>query len=103
MGGVLGSPNSLCWISSRAFGVPDNCFFVFLHVVSGLPEWSVQIVLTRLTRAPQIVKLRWAKAARFKNGHAHFVMGADFYTPPVLGGVALFDNSAPAVYKNPVP
>ena len=27
----------------------------------------------------------------------------DFYTPPVLGGAALFDNSAPAVYKNPVP
>ena len=27
----------------------------------------------------------------------------DFYTPPVLGGVAAFDNSAPAVYKNPVP
>ena len=24
----------------------------------------------------------------------------DFYTPPVLGGVAFFDNSAPAVYKN---
>ena len=23
----------------------------------------------------------------------------DFYTPPVLGGAALFDNSAPAVYK----
>ena len=27
----------------------------------------------------------------------------DFYTPPVLRGVALFGNSAPAVYKNPVP
>ena len=27
----------------------------------------------------------------------------DFYTPPVLGSAALFDNSAPAVYKNPVP
>ena len=27
----------------------------------------------------------------------------DFYTPPVLGGAALFDNSAAAVYKNPVP
>ena len=27
----------------------------------------------------------------------------DFYTPPVLGGAGLFDNSAPAVYKNPVP
>ena len=27
----------------------------------------------------------------------------DFYTPQVLGGAALFDNSAPAVYKNPVP
>ena len=26
-----------------------------------------------------------------------------FYTPPVLGGAALFDNSAAAVYKNPVP
>ena len=26
----------------------------------------------------------------------------DFYTPPVLGGAALFDNSAPVVYKNPV-
>ena len=24
----------------------------------------------------------------------------DFYTPPMLGGAALFDNSAPAVYKN---
>ena len=23
----------------------------------------------------------------------------DFYTPPVLRGAALFDNSAPAVYK----
>ena len=23
----------------------------------------------------------------------------DFYTPQVLGGAALFDNSAPAVYK----
>ena len=23
----------------------------------------------------------------------------DFYTPPVLGGAALFDNSAPAVYE----
>ena len=27
----------------------------------------------------------------------------DFYTPPVLGGAALFDNSAAAVYKNHVP
>ena len=27
----------------------------------------------------------------------------EFYTPPVLGGVALFDNLAPAVYKIPVP
>ena len=27
----------------------------------------------------------------------------DFFTPPVLGGVALLDNSAPAVYKSPVP
>ena len=27
----------------------------------------------------------------------------DFYTPPVLGGAALFDNSVPAVYKNSVP
>ena len=27
----------------------------------------------------------------------------DFYTPPVLGGVALFNNSAPAVFKDPVP
>ena len=27
----------------------------------------------------------------------------DFYTPPVLRGAALFDNSAPAVYKYPVP
>ena len=25
------------------------------------------------------------------------------YKPPVLGGAALFGNSAPAVYKNPVP
>ena len=28
---------------------------------------------------------------------------ADFYTPPVLRGAALFDNLAPAVYKNSVP
>ena len=27
----------------------------------------------------------------------------DFYTPPVLGGTATFDNSAPAMYTNPVP
>ena len=27
----------------------------------------------------------------------------DFYTPQILGGAALLDNSAPAVYKNPVP
>ena len=27
------------------------------------------------------------------------VWETDFYTPPVLGGVAFFDNSAPAVYK----
>ena len=27
----------------------------------------------------------------------------DFHIPPVLGGAALFDNSAPAVYKNLVP
>ena len=26
-----------------------------------------------------------------------------FYTPPVLEGAALFDNSVAAVYKNPVP
>ena len=26
-----------------------------------------------------------------------------FYTPPVLGGATLFHNSAPVVYKNPVP
>ena len=26
----------------------------------------------------------------------------DFYTPPVPGGGAFLDNSAPAVYKNPV-
>ena len=25
--------------------------------------------------------------------------GTDFCTPPVLGGAAIFDNSAPAVYK----
>ena len=27
----------------------------------------------------------------------------DFYTPPVLEGAALLDNSAPAVYDYPVP
>ena len=27
----------------------------------------------------------------------------DLYTPPVLGNAALFDNSAPAIYKNLVP
>ena len=27
----------------------------------------------------------------------------DFHTPPVLGGAALFDNSAPAVYKTQGP
>ena len=27
----------------------------------------------------------------------------DFYAPPVLGGAALFDYAAPAVYKNHVP
>ena len=27
----------------------------------------------------------------------------DFYKPPVLGGAGVFDNSAPTVYKNPVP
>ena len=27
----------------------------------------------------------------------------EFYTPQVLGGAALFDNSAGAVYKNPSP
>ena len=28
-----------------------------------------------------------------------FLRETDFDTPPVLGGAALFDNSAPAVYK----
>ena len=28
-----------------------------------------------------------------------FKWETDFYTPPVLRGAALFDNSAPAVYK----
>ena len=32
-----------------------------------------------------------------------FTWETDFYAPPELGGAALFDNSAPAVYKNPVP
>ena len=27
----------------------------------------------------------------------------DFYTSPVLAGAVLFDNSMPAVYKNPLP
>ena len=31
------------------------------------------------------------------------LVGDWFYTPPVLGVVAVFENSAPAVYKNPVP
>ena len=31
------------------------------------------------------------------------VWETDFYTPPVLGGAALLENSAPAVYKIPVP
>ena len=31
------------------------------------------------------------------------VWETDFYTPRMLGGAALFDNSAPAVCKNPVP
>ena len=33
----------------------------------------------------------------------HVVWETGFYTPPVLRGAAFFDNSAPAVYKNPVP
>ena len=32
-----------------------------------------------------------------------FLWETDFYTPPVLGGAANFDFSAPAVYKIPVP
>ena len=31
--------------------------------------------------------------------HATWHWETDFYTPPVLGGAALFDNSAPAVYE----
>ena len=34
---------------------------------------------------------------------SHPFWETDFHTPPVLGAAALFDNSAPAVYKNPVP
>ena len=36
-------------------------------------------------------------------GAESFKWETDFYTPPVLRGAALFHNSAPAVYKNPVP
>ena len=35
-----------------------------------------------------------------RNGCSKVLMWeTDFYTPPVLGGCALLDNSAPAVYK----
>ena len=37
------------------------------------------------------------KTARFKIGHTRGE--TDFYTPQLLGGAALFDNSAPAVHK----
>ena len=39
---------------------------------------------------------------RFFTG-SYLFWETDFYTPIVLGGAALFDNSAAVVYKNPVP
>ena len=53
-------------------------------------------------RNPEILqKERLAKfqAPKFENSEWE----TDLHTPPVLGGEALFDNSAPAVYKNQGP
>ena len=51
-----------------------------------------------------ISKMIWHyRRERRKLFPVHKEWETDFYTPPVLGGGALFDNSAPAVYKNPVP
>ena len=36
-------------------------------------------------------------------GGGRYFWETDFYAPPVLRGAALFDNAAPAVYKNHVP
>ena len=35
----------------------------------------------------------------FSDGPCGTDRETDFYTPPVLGGAAFFDNTAPAVYK----
>ena len=54
---------------------------------------------------PRVVKIAFEipGAKLCKSAGDKLLWEADFYTPPVLGGAARFDNSAPAVYKNLVP
>ena len=60
-------------------------------------------------RIPEIFfRFRFRNPAERKSQILGFLFFArtwetDLYTPQVLGGAALFDNSAQAVYKNPVP
>ena len=82
------------------------------HVLTVLVFWSWVLLLPRL--APLSWSLRLFFSANILlHGPldicldllpaAPYNWETDFYTPPVLGGAALFGNSAPAVYKKPVP
>ena len=67
------------------------------------PKNSMNSQYSRLPRMPPPPPPPSRRKKTNKIQNVHHPWDTDFYTPPVLGGAALFDNSAAAVYKNPVP
>ena len=65
---------------------------ILLHATKG-PENRQNEIELHPPSVP-LFELKVTKKSKWKT---------DFYTPPVLGGAAPSDNSAAAVYKNPVP
>ena len=68
----------------------------------GWGEVGVEVALP-LDAHIAVIANQQVRAIQNRRVPKSLVWETDFYTPPVLGGAALFDNSAPAVYKTQGP
>ena len=112
--GLGGGPPNTSWGQTHIWGLPififlplSCCFFwgplQFCEQGAGHREETTgrrgrfcrRAVLANVPSTPKFLQ--------YKKNSCEELWETDFYTPPMLGGVALFDNSAAAVYKNTVP
>ena len=81
----------LCICGLPAFGPGGAC-------PAGDPRQQVSQSTSGITTCP-ICPDHLGGAQRIRQEKKHIPWETDFYAPQVLGGAALFDNSAPAMYK----